>query len=765
MTGAAEDIHYTTFKFNEDDRVRIYGQYHRVKPRSDDLGYSFVPVDENGRVLSKLGENGKDEIFSPLHLEISRLIHERVLKLEPGWFAEENAFRRAEAADHGDLPSYAVSRYLMVTKFLEGYHAGTWTKTVEDAAAFYEFWDGLREKKRGGTRRDDWDPLERVKPRQFLRHVQTFERAGGNPYSLVMSHSGKTQHKSKFTDDVREIAFEYIAGIPSAKRPEPSDAYEDFLSDPLISRITDRDAVPSLRTFQRWAAKRLQDLHLALAHKGHDAAKDEFQMAGAGQRRYKPLERIEIDETKLDVMKLLKGTRLEGLLNQQTKKKIRAMRFWASVAIDVGTKSILAMRILDKDPGGRSGLATLEMAVSPKDGFALFAGAESAWPMHGAPQTVSTDSGAAFDQRDFQLGVVELCGTHLIPPVRNARMRGTVERYFRTQNQRYMHLFSGRTFGNPITRGDYDAEANAGLNFEEFARLLVRLIVDCYHRTPHEGLNNQTPLDAWATETRKYQVRQLTEKQERIFDVTVHGQHIGRNGVKFLGIPYFDGRLQKIRNNFKDGKVNIRVNPWDLSYIRLQTADGGGYFTLKTPIPGFEGVSVAHWRAIKRWLDQRFSINKQADLAIRKRAMAETKHEIAVAEGRNNVASHQVTETDLIEWNRTEFKNDIFQPKADQDWGDYAPAELDAEIPEAIPADGPRRKRDIIGPSSSTPLDPDRFAKARSEAGFREQSVAPARASRSRKKNSEGSDDAAVRKSGQSPRKRLFNPDWKTDEK
>lgn len=129
-----------------------------------------------------------------------------------------------------------------------------------------------------------------------------------------------------------------------------------------------------------------------------DAAKDEFQITGAGQRLYKPLERIEIDETKLDVMNLLEGTGLDGLLDEKTKKKIRAMRFWASIAIDVGTKSILALRLLRSDPGGRSGVETLAMAVSPKEGVALFAGSESPWPQEGPPETVATDSGAAFTE-------------------------------------------------------------------------------------------------------------------------------------------------------------------------------------------------------------------------------------------------------------------------------------------------------------------------------------------------------------------------------
>ncbi|MQW88323.1 Mu transposase C-terminal domain-containing protein [Sinorhizobium saheli] len=753
-----DEVHYTTFGFSEDDRVRIYGKPYRVKPRPDGLGYIFTAVGGKENV----GQEA--DVFQPEHLQISRMVHERTLKVDRDWFADDNSLKRAEAADKEDLPPYAANRYLMVTKFLEGYRGGTWKKTEDSAAEFYKAWDAMWKKKRGGTPKDDWDPLVRVTPRQFLRHVERFELCSKNPFSLVRNYRGKSLHKPTFDEDVRQIAYDYMAQIPSAKRPEASDYYEKFVQDPRISPLPP-EKVPSLRTFQRWAEKRLADLHLAIAHKGLDVAKDEFQMTGAGQRRYKPLERIEIDETKLDVMKLLEGTRLDGMLDEGTKKKIRAMRFWASVAIDVGTKSILALRLLDSDPGGRSGLATLAMAVSPKDGVALFAGSESPWPQAGVPETVATDSGAAFNQRDFHMAVVALCGTHLIPPVRNARLRGTVERYFRTQNQRYMHLFSGRTFGNPIARGAYDSEGNAALNFEEFARLLVRLIVDAYHNTPHEGLNNMTPLQAWTVMTRKYEVLQISEEQERIFDVTVRNQKIGRHGVKFLGIPYFDRKLQKIVGNYRNGRVNFRVNPWDLSYIRIETADGGGYFTLKTPIPGFTGVSVTHWQTAKRWMDARFSAERQNDLAIVRRALRETEHDIKVAEERNNVASHNVTEEDLLQANRTLFKNHLFQPKANQDWGGYVPAEVDDTPSDVLPMPIPRSPQNILGPSTTAPLDPDRFAKARREDNGDGGRQRPARKRVSRPHKPEAGEQDAPAEFKPAQRKRLFNPDWKVDEK
>jgi putative transposase len=354
--------------------------------------------------------------------------------------------------------------------------------------------------------------------------------------------------------------------------------------------------------------------------------------------------------------------------------------------------------------------------------------------------------------------------------VRNARYRGTIERYFRTQNQRYMDLFTGRTFGNPIERGAYDSEAHASMNFEEFARCLVRLIVDAYHNTPHEGLNNMTPLDAWTTMTAKYEVRPLGTAHERIFDVNIYNQHIGRNGVKFLGIPYFDKKLQKIYMNYKDQKVDIRVNRWDLGKIRISTADKDGYFDLKTPIPGFDNVSVTHWRVAQRWMNKRFSHEQQKDLATVRRAIKATEHDAEVAEEKNNVTSHLTTEADFLKFNR-EFKSDLFQPKAGQDWGDYVPPEFDAP-PEELPpvATAPRSPSGILGPTATGPLDPDRFNKARREAGMR--SPSPLRTPRQPTSGSVA--DPNVRQettskpaSEKKPAKRapLFNPDWKSDEK
>jgi len=750
-------ISFTTFKFEETDRVRIRGVYYRVRARQDGLGYTFTEI------------GGMGDVFSPTHFKISEMIAVRSIKVERRWFAEEDAITKAGAAlDPGDLPDYAVNRFLMVTKFLEGWREGRWPKTDDGANAFYADYDALRAafapKPRGGKKIDTSDGLTRVCGRQFLRDVQKFEASGRNPFSLLRNYRGRSLHPPQFDEDVVDVTEEYIRKIPNAKRPKVRTYYSAFRNDIRIAGLPEED-VPSLSTFQRWRRSILEDLHIAAAHRGDDAAKDEFQMTGAGQRRYKPLERVEFDEHKLDIMLLLKGTRLWGMLHDEAQKKIESMRFWVSVAIDVGTRSILAMRLLDSDPGGRSGIETLRMACSPKEGTALFAGSESPWPMYGKPEIVATDSGAAYNQRDFQVAVVSLCDAHLIPPVRNARLRGTVERYFRTINDRYMHLFSGRTFSNPITRGAYDSKANASMNFEEFARHLVRLIVDAYHHTPHRGLDNQTPMDAWTTMTAKYEVLPLTEDDERAFDITIFDHAIGRNGLIFMGIPFVDERLQKFINKNKKGRADIRVNPWNLGQIRARTLDGKGFYTIKTPIPGFDGVSVTHWQIAQRWLQARFSIDEQKDYGNVMRALQETEYAVEVAEERNNIASHDHTAEDLLKVHRS-IKGHLFQPKASQDYGDTIPEEAtDTATEEAPPP--PRSRRAIVGPSANAPADPDRFAKAREEAGSQAASppVTRPKAAAPKPGQKSGDEDAEQQKTGSARRKRLFNPDWKSEDK
>ncbi|MBN2629447.1 MAG: hypothetical protein JXR75_02765 [Rhodobacteraceae bacterium] len=76
-------------------------------------------------------------------------------------------------------------------------------------------------------------------------------------------------------------------------------------------------------------------------------------------------------------------------------------------------------------------------------------------------------------------------------------MRGFIERFFRTVNQRFLQYLSGRTFGSIEERGDHEAEKRACLSEDQTAVVIALLIADVYHNEPHSGLNGRTPLQQW----------------------------------------------------------------------------------------------------------------------------------------------------------------------------------------------------------------------------------------------------------------------------
>lgn len=63
----------------------------------------------------------------------------------------------------------------------------------------------------------------------------------------------------------------------------------------------------------------------------------------------------------------------------------------------------------------------------------------------------------------------------------------------RTFAQNMMPFMTGRTFSNPVERGDYPSEAYAVHTAQDLVDAFVRYIVDHYHQREHQGLNYNSP--------------------------------------------------------------------------------------------------------------------------------------------------------------------------------------------------------------------------------------------------------------------------------
>ncbi|WP_320188515.1 Mu transposase C-terminal domain-containing protein [Agrobacterium rosae] len=686
----------TVFTIESEDRVKFLGRFFKATPST--CGY----------VLSELGGSARHELED---WQITEHIFQRVIKVERGYFGIDamNARGLRYALDAPDLPKDTVYRTRMVHMFLEGQQGGRWKRSEKCVNEFYKEFDAVEDeyrKSRGGTKRQDATDKTRVEWRQFLRIVKLFETRGRTPNALVKNYTGSNLH-TKNVDYEREGFLREWAQKKATRHKDSGEAlYGEMVT--ANEKLTIPFVLPTLRTFQR-RIKKLERLRLDAGIHGVEVAVARLAISQGGLEVTRPLERVEMDEKVIDLIVFLTDTGIWDALHEDVQKAImRVKRPYISVAIDYATRSVLAMRLLREAPKAGNSIETLRMALLPKDDYARRAGAVSGWPMCGTMELVATDAGSAYANDDFLACVLMATGRHLFPPSKTPVLRGTIERFFKTVDDRYMHLFSGRTFGNVLARGNYNSVANASMTFDRLADALVRLIVDCYHHTPHASLNGEMPIDAWSRLNAIYRVKPPPTDEElaQIFSVTMT-RKIGDNGLVFLGIPYGDEALQKLRNLLGGATVQMRVNPYNLGSVRMLTQDGRGYVIVPAMRDGFEGVTTAEWSAVLRTMDKRFADRAKIFDDTVRRAMAEVKAISTNAMADAGIGDPTLTREVFERIDRQLVRGWVVprRSKADHSIPSEPPSTV-SEKEEASPLSGDDKRKLLVHGMSNAPIKP-----------------------------------------------------------
>jgi putative transposase len=188
-----------------------------------------------------------------------------------------------------------------------------------------------------------------------------------------------------------------------------------------------------------------------------------------------PLQQIQIDHTKLDIM----------LVDEKERKSIG--RPYITVAIDVFSRMIAGFYISFEPPGFfNTGQCVLNM-ILPKDDFLQKMGVEGEWPVYGIPNLIMTDNAKEFRSIDLK----RFCEQYSIGldwrPAGRSYYGGTVERVIGTISKE-VHNLPGTTFSNINEKGNYDSEANASLTIEELEKWMTEYIVNVYHKSVHSGI-------------------------------------------------------------------------------------------------------------------------------------------------------------------------------------------------------------------------------------------------------------------------------------
>lgn len=471
--------------------------------------------------------------------------------------------------------------------------------------------------RRGGKVYTSWTV---VTPRHFRRLLERYELGAYDPLSLVSRAAGPKTRATSFHQEDLVLWLEYATKYADAKKPSMRACFLDLqakvheLNGVRLDERKRLHHMPSRKTFEK-LIKGLDQFWVCVKRDSVEVAKKKFIIVHQGVDVERPGERVEIDEWKIDLFTQLSYLKVWELLSPEEQAAIKRTRLWVTVAIDVATRCILAMRFSAKAPSHESSVAALEMIVSDKNLIAQMSGAQSSWIYHLRPERIYTDAGAAFTSSIFRRAVASLKITHMFPPAGVPSARGTIESFFKTCSQQFLSWFHGRTHSSIVERGRYDAKGNAVLNVDELNRFLVRAIVDIYHRRGHESLHGESPHNAWLRLSRENPMMPPpSPAQRRRWLGTEVKRTIRDKGVRFLGIHYQSEAIQRLRAVSGEIQVRIRIDRFDLKTISVMIGEKWHSVDAEIGLP--VGISVWEWVGAAKELKAIHAANTNESLSI-----------------------------------------------------------------------------------------------------------------------------------------------------
>jgi len=593
------------YAFGKFDRILIEGR-----------AYQCVQRTEEGFVLRQDGASGLCETFS--NELLARISAAGRLRQEIDHFLPEEARRRLTipSSKIAELEPVQRARHdrrsAYVAAFYELHADGRIKKTEASIKARENELIGLATKfcdrslvgKSAAWGKAD-DVTQPPSAKTILRWVKQDETDG--PIGLCDSWGRSGNSTGRLHPEVQSAVTASMRRYMTCDRPSIKSTH-DHLHDLIRSLNFKREQsgceplpYPSVKAVTR-AIKKLDFAVVTAARQGSDIARKKFRPVTSGVSVNRPLERVEIDSSTVDLMTFMTSVGLYELLTDEERVDVglddSKSRWTMTLALCCATRCVVGFS-LSRNATAEAALHVLEMIVSDKGQWADSVGSLSPWNMHGIPETILTDCGQEYRSNAFRNACADLgCVLeHAIAGTPEQRGRG--ERMFRTMGSGILDRLSGRTFSDVVTKGDADPAKRTALTVEDLIFCLTRWVVDIYHNTEHAGLGGKTPFETWRKLTNEWGVRPPPDMDTRRL---VFGRRferkVSKKGVVVFGVHYHCEALAKLFMRDEDASVEIRWHPRDIGKVLVQIGDG--WHEVPSIAPGFDGVDAQTWLAANR---------------------------------------------------------------------------------------------------------------------------------------------------------------------
>lgn len=613
-------IEFDQFRLSYQDRIVINNIAYKRRRRLPN-GYALERVDDPDIV----------ETFSDFDLHMAS--RKADYRFERNAFAESKAHASAGSADVlvSWLPDAqqeeAIWRADLCREVLKRKAAGT--LSFSDAslkkhlpAIVDKLYDD--EKRRSAKRNAEGEvikpkagdliPGRRLEPssRTLRKWVKWYREGGEQTIALrCRRYRSGNRETERLAREERQLLHDFSLKYMSETRPTKRDIHR-LMKAHLLEVINPQREAASQKPLRVPSYERLiteinsfPEFDVYACRYGLDAAKKHFAMVQNGVDVERPLQRVEIDEWRINLQALCADLGILDKLSDKLRSEIETVRPWLCAALDAATRVCVGFKIA-LTPTADLALDVLEMIVTPKLPYALAAGANSRVEFCGSPERIIHDQGSAFLSLKFRRAVVDLGADPDAPPAGVPSLRGRIERFFRTASMQALSPFTGRTFESAAEKGDYSSEVRASLTVQELCDVITCWVLDTYHHSKHSGLQGETPANCWKRLVKKYQVIPPPDSRRRraVFGVKL-SHRLSSKGVRAYGLYFNCKELQAYRRRLGDVMVEMRLHHLDLGYISVRMADGG-WLTVPNTRPGFENVSLEIWQAAAADLRRRF---------------------------------------------------------------------------------------------------------------------------------------------------------------
>jgi putative transposase len=430
--------------------------------------------------------------------------------------------------------------------------------------------------------------------RTVSRWARIYLLAGKDARVLARQHHGKGNRLQRFPQEVLDCCARAIDSVylrrergsvaEALERAIAEVIWENKLRPPEMALLK-----PSRRLLLRMI-RRIPAFDRHVARYGRDSAMRHFRWVKGHVFAERPLARVEIDHTPLDLFVV------------DDNECVPLGRPYLTVAIDVFTRCILGVYIGFVPPSYLSISRALRHALLPKTSLRQeYPEIKNEWLSHGVMDELIVDNGLEFHSNSLEAVCLSIGTTIVYSPRKQPWFKPHVERFVRTVNSEIPQKIEGTTFSNIFERGDYDPVEQAVVRLSTLKRGIMRWIADVYHQRPHRSLGT-TPAAMWANSISEQDIPMPDESTN--FAVVMGRQYartLTHKGIEFACLQYNSVELAELRCRLGNKlDVTISVDEEDLGHVFILDPTGERVFKVPALRQEYAGGLTAFQHDIYR---------------------------------------------------------------------------------------------------------------------------------------------------------------------